>query len=337
MRDDILAKAQRLRAEGRPFALATVVVARQPTSGAAGARAIILPDGQMEGWVGGHCARPTVMRQGLAALAARTSRLVIISPGEAGMAEEGREEQPGVVRAPMLCASQGELQVFVEPFLPRATLVVIGESAVARALARFAALLDFEVWACDAHADMEMFPDADRLMPTLEALAPQLSERCYVIVATIGEYDEQAAEVVLASPASYAGIIASKTRLKTVRDYLTAQGVPAERVALLKRPNGLPGLALTPEEIAFSVMAELIETRRQRVGMMGDITPPQRAEAIDPICGMTVDIATARYTTMRDGQTYYFCCAGCKQTFDAAPAAAPVQAHHGGHHGGGER
>ncbi len=327
MRDDILAKAQRLRAEGRPFALATVVAARQPTSGSPGARAIILPDGQMEGWVGGHCARPTVMRQGLRALAERTPRLVVLGPEEAGMTEEGREEKPGIVRAPMLCASQGELQVFVEPFLPRATLVVIGESAVARALARFATLLDFEVWACDPLADMEMFPDADRLETSLEALGPQLTERCYVIVATIGEYDEQAAEVALVSPASYVGVIASKTRLKTVRDALTAQGVPAERVALLRRPGGLPGLALTPEEIAFSVMAELIETRRQRVGLMGEIPLPQRAEAIDPICGMTVDIATARYTSTRDGQTYYFCSAGCKQTFDAAPATA----HHSGH------
>ncbi|HEU0028120.1 MAG TPA: XdhC family protein [Ktedonobacterales bacterium] len=335
MRDDILAKAQRLRAEGRPFALATVVMARQPTSGAAGARAIILPDGQMEGWVGGHCARPTVMRQGLEALAERTPRLVVLSPGEAGMAEEGREEKPGVIRAPMLCASQGELQVFVEPFLPRATVAIIGESAVARALARFAALLDFEVWACDPLADMEMFPGTDRLVTSLEALAPQLTERSYVIIATIGEYDEQAAEMALASPASYVGIIASKTRLKTVQDALLEQGIPEERVALLKRPSGLPGLALTPEEIAFSVMAELIEARRQRVGQMGDVAPtPQRAEAIDPICGMTVDIATARYTTTRDGKTYYFCCAGCKRTFDAAPAAAPIQPHHGGHHGG---
>lgn len=333
MRDDILAKAERLRAEGRPFALATVVAARQPTSGSPGARAIILPDGRLEGWVGGHCARPAVTRQGLEALAERTARLVVLSPEDA-MPAKGEVEKPGVVRVPMLCASQGELQVFVEPFLPRASLVIIGESAVARALARFAALLDFEVWACDPQADMEAYPDADRLTTSLEALAPQLAERSYVIIATIGEYDEQAAETALTSPASYVGIIASKTRLKTVQNYLTDQGVSAERVALLKRPNGLPGLALTPEEIAFSVMAELIEMRRQRVGLAGDVTPPQRAEAIDPICGMTVDIATARYTTTRDDQTYYFCCAGCKQTFDAAPAAAPVQSHHGGHHSG---
>lgn len=315
MRDDILTRAERLRAEGHPFALATVVAARQPTSGSPGARAIILPDGRLEGWVGGHCARPAVTKQALEALADRTPRLVVLSPGEA--ANDLVAEKPGVVRVPMLCASQGELQVFVEPFLPRASMVIIGESAVARALAKFATLLDFEVTACDAHADMQTFPEADRLAETLEALEPLLSERSYVIVATIGEYDEQAAEVALRSPASYVGIVASKTRLKTVQAALREAGVPVERAAQLQRPNGLPGLAVTPEEIAFSVMAELVELRRQRVGLTGDVAPePPRAEAIDPICGMTVDIATARHTSVRDGQTYYFCCPACKKTFD---------------------
>jgi xanthine dehydrogenase accessory factor len=312
---DILEQAQRLRAERRPFALATVVAARQPTSGSPGARAIVLPDGQLEGWVGGHCARPTVIRQGLDALAEGTSRLVVLSPE----ARETTHPAAGVVQVPMLCAGQGELQVFVEPFLPKSALVVVGESPVARALARFAALLNFEVWACDPAADMETFPEADRLVPSLDALAPQLGERNYVIIATIGEYDEEAAQVALNSPASYVGLVASKTRLTAVRAYLKEHGVSEERLAALKRPKGLPGLAVVPEEIAFSVMAELLETRRQRVGLLGELTAPERAEAIDPICGMTVDIATARYTSERDGQIYYFCGAGCKAAFDVRP------------------
>ncbi|HEX8994723.1 MAG TPA: XdhC family protein [Ktedonobacterales bacterium] len=313
MREDILARAQRLRAEGHAFALATVVAARQPTSGIPGARAIILPDGRLEGWVGGHCAQPTVTRQGLQALADGVARLVVLSPG----AQEQMDLTDGVVRAPMLCGSQGELQVFVEPFLPRATLVVIGASTVARALVKLAAAVDFDVWACDALADMQTFPDADRLSPSLDALAPQLTERCYVIVATIGEYDEEAALAALQSPASYVGLIASKTRLAQVQSYLADHGLPNERVAELKRPKGLPGFVIKPEEIAFSAMAELIDTRQRRVGL-GAAAPPERAEAIDPICGMTVDIATARYTSQRGGVTYYFCCAGCKDTFDKA-------------------
>ncbi|HZC04574.1 MAG TPA: XdhC family protein [Ktedonobacterales bacterium] len=320
MREDILAQAQRLRAEGHAFALATVVVARQPTSGMPGARAIILPDGRLEGWVGGHCAQPAVTRQGLEALSDGMARLVVLSPHT----HEPAEMKEGVVETPMLCGSQGEIQVFVEPFLPQPTVVVVGSSTVAQALTRLATVLDFEVWACDALADMRMFPDVDRLVPTLDALAPQLTERSYVIIATIGEYDEEATLTAMESPASYVGLIASNKRLATVRAYLTDHGVANERAASLKRPRGLPGFAIKPEEIAFSALAELIEARRQRVGLTEGFALERmwRPEAIDPICGMTVDIATARHTAKRGSETYYFCCSGCKATFEKQTARA---------------
>lgn len=317
MRDDILAKAHQLRAEHAVFALATVVVARQPTSGSPGAHAIILPDGRMEGWVGGHCALPTVIHEGIEALTAGTPRLVVISPD----IKEPTSLKDGVVKAPMLCAGQGELQVFVEPFLPKTALVVVGESAVARALAQFATLLDFEVWACDPLADMENFPGADRLVANLDALIPQLTERHFVIVATIGEYDEEAAQRALESSASYVGLVASNKRLASVKAYLSEQGLGDDLLDRLKRPAGLSSFVIKPEEIAFSVMAELIQARQQGLGVLSQMPPPQRAEAIDPICGMTVDIATARYSSTRDDQTYYFCSPGCKVAFEKHPAS----------------
>jgi len=319
MREDILAQAQRLRAEGRAFALATVVTARQPTSGTPGARAIILPDGHLEGWVGGHCAQPTVTRQGLEALSDGQARLVVLSPDR----HEPSALKDGVVEVPMLCGSQGELRVFVEPFLPRPTVVVIGSSQVGRTLSRLATVLDFEVWACDPHADMETFPEADRLVPTLDALMPQLTERSYVIVATIGEYDEEATLAAMESSASYVGLIASNKRLATIQAYLRERGVAEERVTALRRPKGLQGFVIKPEEIAFSALAELIEMRRQRVGLANGViqAQTQRTEAVDPICGMTVDVATARHTAERGGETYYFCCAGCKATFEKQTAS----------------
>src|SRR5215469_3113007 len=123
MQLDILDEAQRLRTERRPFALATVVAAHQPTSGIPGARAIILADGATLGWIGGNCAQPTVIRQGLAALADGQPRLVVLRPDA-----ELEPETVGLVQVPMLCASGGELQIFVEPFIPRAQLVVVGAS-----------------------------------------------------------------------------------------------------------------------------------------------------------------------------------------------------------------
>ena len=313
MEQDILDEAQRLRAERRPFALATVVAAKQPSSGTPGARAIILAGGQMRGWIGGQCAQPTIIRQGLAALADGTPRLVALRP-DGGVTDP--EPAPGTVLVPMLCASEGELHIFVEPFLPRIELVVVGASPVARTLARMATLMDFEVWACDEQADMDSFPEANRLLPDLAALGPALSPRSYVVVATMNTYDEEAALVALDSEASYVGVVASQKRTATLREALRERGVSANRLARLQRPKGHAGAALRPGEIAFSVMADLLDARRRRVGMDLAETPPVQAEAIDPICGMTVDIAAARYTSRRDGETFYFCCAGCKKTFE---------------------
>lgn len=313
MERDMLDEAQRLRAESRPFALATVVAAKQPSSGTPGARAIILATGQMQGWIGGQCAQPTIIRQGLAALADGTPRLVVLRP-DGGVVDP--EPAPGTVQVPMLCASEGELHVFVEPFLPRVELVVIGSSPVARTVARMATLMDFEVWACDEQADMGSFPEANRLLPDLAALRSVLTARNYVIVATMNTYDEDAALVALDSGAAYVGVIASQKRLATMRETLRERGLSEERLARLQRPKGLAGPALRPGEIAFSVMADLLDARRQRTGMDLEEAAPARAEAVDPICGMTVDIATARFTSQRDGQTYYFCCPGCKKTFE---------------------
>jgi len=313
MQLDILDEAQRLRTERRPFALATVVAAKQPTSGTPGARAIILADGAMEGWIGGNCAQPTVIRQGLAALADGLPRLVVLRP-------DAVLEAPatsGLVQVPMLCASGGELQIFVEPFIPKIELAVIGGSPVARALVSLGAVLDFDVWACDASVDMKSFPDANRLIPDLDALKAQLSIHNYVVVATINTYDEEAVKVALESDASYVGVVASRKRFSELHQYLQNQGQRGDQLARLKRPNGLPGAGLHPGEIAFSVMAELLEVRRQHIGMVPVEAAP-RAEAIDPICGMTVDIATARYSSERNGQTFYFCSAGCQSSFEAS-------------------
>lgn len=315
MEPDILGEVQRLRAERRAFALATVVSAKQPSSGTPGARAIVLANGQIEGWVGGHCAQPTVIRQGLESLADGSPRLVVLRPDAQS---ESAAPAAGIVQVPMLCASEGELQIFVEPFLPRIELAIIGASPVAQTLARMGHLLDFDVYACDATADMQTFPDAQRLIHSLSALTPQLTSHSYVIVATINTYDEEAVQAVLESGASYVGVVASQKRFAAIEVTLRERGISDQQINRLKRPKGLPGPALRPGEIAFSVMAELLDARRQHIGFDLDTPPVPRDEAIDPICGMTVDVATARYVSERGSQTYYFCCAGCQATFEAS-------------------
>jgi xanthine dehydrogenase accessory factor len=311
MRPNILNETVRLQSEGVPFALATIVTATAPTSSKPGDRAIITADAQIAGWIGGSCAQPAVIRQALAALEDGQPRLVMLNAD----ATAGESLKDGIVQIPMTCAGQGALQIFVEPFLPRITLVVVGSSPVARSLVQFGALLDFEVWACDPDANMTLFPDAHRLIARADDLAEQITARHYVIVATFGQYDEIAIQMALASPASYLGLVASQKRLASVQLYLQDRGESAENIARLQRPMGLPGKTFQANEIAFSVLAELIQLRQQRVGYSLEAAPAPRATATDPICGMQVDIATAMYTTERNGQIYYFCCAECQAKF----------------------
>lgn len=313
MLPDVLDEAQRLRAKHAPFVLATVVVAQHPTSGTLGARAVVLPDGTICGWLGGSCVQPVVRRQSLQALADGSPRLVILSPEVAA----SDSPKPGVVRVPMTCASQGELQVYVEPFLPKVELVVIGASPVATTLARLGGLLGFDVCSCGPEADTEAITEVGRTVQSLTELLPTLTSRSYVVVATMGSYDEEALGAALQSPASYVGLIASLRRLAAVLETLRQRGLGDDLIARVKRPEGIAANTLVPAEIAFSAMAELLEVRRQGTGVWAVQGAPP-AEAIDPICGMAVDIASARYTSERDGQTYYFCAAGCKAAFDAA-------------------
>jgi xanthine dehydrogenase accessory factor len=216
----------------------------------------------------------------------------------------------------MTCASQGELQIFVEPFLPRSELVVIGATPVARTLTQLGMLLDFDIAVCDPEADAAAFPEATTVLESLETLAPLITSRSLVVVATIGSYDEEALLAVVASPASYVGLVASQKRFAAVLAYLRERGVPAESLARIRRPEGLPSKTLVPAEISFSVMAEVMLVRRQHAEASAMSEDATDAEAIDPICGMAVPITGARYTSVRDGETFYFCTAHCQAAFE---------------------
>src|SRR6266545_5749697 len=323
------------RAEGEPFVLATVVACQRPTAAYPGAKALIRADGTFIGWVGGSCAQPTVMQEALKALADGKARLLRISPA----LQHSAVPQEGVYDFVMTCASQGALEIFIEPFLPRPELLVIGETPVAQALARFGALLDFTVCVSDPAAARERFPDADTLYAHLEAVRTRVSPRSYVVVATQGAYDEEALEAVIDTSACYIGLVASGKRAATIFQYLRDKGVQPERLRRVKCPAGLQLGAVTPPEIGFSIMGEVLQLRRSNmdhaaaaaraatpaVDMLPDAAavPPDMA-MVDPVCGMTVQVAGARYTSTYDGKTFIFCGAGCKAHFDREPARYSV-------------
>ncbi|HEV8675558.1 MAG TPA: XdhC family protein [Methylomirabilota bacterium] len=303
---DWLARAHELAQRGEPFALATVVRCERPTSAKPGARALIRADGRVSGWIGGSCAEPTVVREALAALREGQPRLVALV-GD-GAVVERRE---GVRELPMTCHSGGTLEIYIEPVLPKPQLVLIGAGPVVETLARLATAVSFGVVAVE-HAE-----DLGRLV---------VPPRAFVVVATHGRFDEDALEWALGSAAPYVSLVASPKRAKAVIEVLVGRGVAAERLGRLKAPAGLDLGAVTPEEIAVSILAEIVLVSRREPASAASAEASAESMATDPVCGMAVEIASARHTTDLAGRPVYFCGAGCQRTFDRDPTAFSIPA-----------
>jgi xanthine dehydrogenase accessory factor len=301
MADDLLARAADLQRRGQPFALATVVRCEHPTSAKPGAKALVFEDGSVAGWVGGACAEPVVVREALAALRDGRPRLIgLLGDGTRG---PGRTE--GIVEFPMTCHSGGTLEVYVEPYLPKRQLVLVGHGPVVESLATLGRAADYAIVSVGA-ADVERIARLD------------LTSRASVVVATHGDVDEDALSHVLATAASYVSLVASRRRAAVIAERLRTRGVAPERLGLVQAPAGLDLGAVTPEEIAVSILAEIIQHHRSpKAEPVEPASTPPATTAIDPICGMTVEVAIAPHRSEAGGETVYFCCRGCKDTFDA--------------------
>jgi xanthine dehydrogenase accessory factor len=261
---DILDLISTRRAAGQPFALATVVRTVAATAAKAGAKAVILPDGTMsEGWIGGGCARAAVLKAAREAMADGKPRLVSVQPPDA-LQDQGvaaGEERAGVRFVKNMCPSQGTMDVFVEPVLPRPQLLVCGASPAAVAVADLGRRLDFTVTVCAPAADQASFTEAHR---RIEGYAPPVEDAAerYVVIATQGRGDEVALQAALAINAAHVAFVGSHKKAEVLRAKLAAGGIAPERLAALKAPAGLDLGAITPDEIAISILAEIVAIRR---------------------------------------------------------------------------
>lgn len=313
MSQALLALAQQLTRAGKPFVLATVVWCERPTSAKPGAQALIQDDGQITGWIGGSCAQPVVIREAKRALQEGDDPYLLrLGSPDMGMA---RRE----VRVfPMTCSSGGALDIYIEPHLPQPQLLLIGDSPIIAALQPLATLLNFSV--IELHGT-----DFSQVA---------IDERTYVLVATHGQYDEDVLEHVLRGPAAYVGMVGSRKRSDTCRSYLRGSGLTEQQIARLKAPAGLDIGAITAEEIAASILAELVQVRRhgtvvheraydeemhEETGHVIETGAHLSETALDPVCGMMVETATARHRSTHDGRDFYFCCPACKRLFEGNP------------------
>jgi xanthine dehydrogenase accessory factor len=304
--DDV---ARDLARRGVEYAVATVVWRQAPSSGQIGSRAIVTADGTLHGWIGGACAEPTVVREAQRVIRGGEARLLFLGASDDLVLPEG------MTAIPMSCQSEGALQIYVEPVLPPVHLVVVGHSPMAQTLTDLAATLGWHAERVDG-AD---FTSAD------------VDQRAVVIVATQGHHDEDVVRHAAAAMPAYVGLVASHRRGEAVLGYLAERDVPQHLLDRVHTPVGLDLGRTTHQEIAVSILAELVRLRAAGAlavdgsAVAGDqggrpaLPVLETPEALDPVCGMTVPADDAHHPHEHAGTTYHFCCVGCRDAFAADP------------------
>ena len=263
---DFLHKCQELVATNKPFAIATVVRVKGSSSAKPGAQAIIDTEGNLvTGWIGGGCAESTVRHEALTRLKDGRPQTITLD-----MTDE-------VLGVGMPCG--GVMEVYIEPVLPKPELLIVGHGRIAETLAVLGRLMNFSVIVDDPAAGRDKFPDADRLITDdLDLTRPAITAGTYVVIATQHKQDHRWLERALASDAAYIGLIASRFRAGLVLDYLAESGVPHARLDRVSTPAGLDLGAASPEEIALSIMAQIVALRRGASGRPFTREPAPPAE-----------------------------------------------------------
>lgn len=315
----ILELAADLHRRHRPFVMATVVWSRGPSSGKQGGNALIESDGTVHGWIGGACAEPAVLRQARRVLNDGEAQLMYLGPAE----ELDGHTRDGVVTVPIACASEGAMEVFMEPVLPQPHVVVVGRSPAVKTLVKLLVAMDWRASVVDDGGDGSGFSDEVHVVTDVGDVASLgVDETTAVVVATQGHYDEPTLESVLATRTPYIGLVASSQRAETVLGYLRDRGVAEDDLKRVHTPAGLDLGPIEHREIAVAILAELVAIRASG-GIGGPVSAGvvAPATAIDPVCGMTVEVAGARFVVEQDGETFHFCCPACKKTFEQQRAA----------------
>lgn len=304
-RADLDEVARDLDRRGIDYAVATVVWRQAPSSGQIGSRAIVAADGSLHGWIGGACAEPTVLREAQRVIRSGQAQLLFLG------ADAGLVLPEGMTSISMSCQSEGALQIYLEPVLPSVHLVVVGHSPMARTLTDLATTLGWRAECIDGSDFTEAHVD----------------HRTVVIVATQGHHDEDVLRDAAAAVPAYVGLVASHKRAAAVLGYLAERDVPQHLLDRVHAPVGLDLGHTTHQEIAVSILADLVQVRAAggfaaEPGAPGDRTSlpvVEVAEALDPVCGMTVSADDAHRPLEHDGSTYHFCCVGCHDAFAAEP------------------
>ena len=324
MLSEILKEVQGLQQESAPFAIAMVINRVMPSSGKPGDKAIIREDGTVSGWIGGGCTRGIVIKEALDAIEANKPRIVRIHP------DGNIESKPGVVDYKMTCHSGGAVELYIEPVLPKPHLLILGKSHIAMALSKVAKTIGYNITVMANGAEKYAFPDADLILDKGIQNEALQSNSC-IVVCTQGEQDEDALEWAIKSGVSYVSFVSSRKKAHAVFNQLKMRGITIDQLKQIKTPAGLDIGAKTPEEVAISILAELIAHIRNddfqpievdRIASNSMTSNSNTSESgiyINPVCGIPVEKSTAKHILEHAGQKVYFCCDGCKVSFEKEP------------------
>lgn len=326
---DLLQLEQQLIGVGAPFAVVTVIRVAPPTSTQVGAQALVDSDGTLHGWIGGGCSQSIVIEAARQAMRSGQPRRVRIS-------NEPSAPDPEVEAHAMPCASNGAMELFIQPTVPAPLVVVFGATPAAHEACVLARRVGLRA---SIAADVARAGE-----PRYDAAALVRAGASFALIATQGDGDEDALEAALRSGVSAVLLVASRRKAERLRETMRLRGIDEARLAALHAPAGPAIHAHTPQEIALGAVAGLVALRHEleEAAAMGLAAAPQPAvtteavpplppcEAIDtpggdagryvnPVCGMSVDIATAKHVVEYGGSKVYFCCDCCKVEFERAP------------------
>ncbi|MDP7046293.1 MAG: XdhC family protein [SAR324 cluster bacterium] len=301
--------------QGEEFAVAHVIWREAPSSGKPGDKAIILKDGTIIGWIGGGCVKGIAVKEAREAIRENRSRLVRIDP------DEGNSEDSSHKTYRMTCHSGGTMELFIEPITPNPQLIIVGKSNIARALSKLAIATNLRVHVLSNDVHKGMFPGVNNIHDRVDFSKINIDKNTFIVVSTQGEDDEESIRKALETNCNYVGFISSLRKSVKIKEYLEQTELSANRINELKIPVGMDINAKLPEEIAISILAEIVQLFRDpnRKEDQESDTAINDDTYINPVCRVAVSKKDAKHVLEYGAHTVYFCCDGCKVSFDTEP------------------
>jgi len=325
MFDDIVEELRKYLQEGETVALAQVVWRQAPSSGKPGDKAIIRSNGSITGWIGGGCVKSIALKEGLKAIEEQKHRLVKIAP-EYSESDDADNSSESLKTYKMTCHSGGSLDIFIEPIMPKPHIIILGKSNISSALSKISKATGYKVTVMSPGIEKDMFPESDQLIEKLDFESIRITPNTYIIVSTQGDNDEEALRLSLLTGCQYVGFVASPKKSEGVKSYLKSSGLDETMVESLKTPVGIDIKAKVPEEVAISILAEIIQDFRSEKWATGESGQSESGPGsgptlsneyfLNPVCNLPISKSDSKHIVDYKGHKIYFCCDGCKVSWD---------------------